>query len=227
MAGGKLRDRRRVEGAGREHRSFRVSADEGAEQLVVGGRVDHRDGEQVHGERQRIDAEPEAVQPDTAGVPLGAHAAGERPAVIVDRRGLAAVIFVRAEQFLGELAEHAAPQVEVVGFVPRGLARRLEDADGHHLDQPARVGDPGGVTVVQREGRRAGYPVMAQRQRADGHGGRAGAQVARVSDRGAQPVLARLTALPGCRVFVRGRAAHVHAVEETAASEGQSGVAPR
>jgi len=90
------------------------------------------------------------------------------------------------------------------------------------------VRDAGGVTPVQREGCRARRPVVAQRQRADRHGGRAGAQVARVSDRGTQALRARLASAngqPRGGVFVSGRPADVDAVEEPAASEGQPRVA--
>jgi hypothetical protein len=122
MAGGQFRDRCRVEGTGREQYPFGVVPDEAAEQVVVHRGIDHGHGEQVHRERERIGAEPEAEQPYAAGAKFGRHAPGERPAVIVDRYGLAAVVFVGAEHFLGELAEHAAPQAEVVGQVPRRLA---------------------------------------------------------------------------------------------------------
>jgi hypothetical protein len=224
VTGGEFGDRGRVERAGRQHGAFGEGGDRAAEQLVVQRGVEHRHGQQVHRERERVGAEPEAVQPDAPVVQPGGHAAGERPAAVVDRRGLAAVVLVLAEHFLGELADHAAPQTEVVGLVPRGLAGRLEDADRDHLDQAARVRDAGGVTPVQREGRRARHPVVAQRQRADRHGGRAGAQVARVADRGAQALFALLAVRAGQArggVLVGGRPADVDAVEEPAAGEGE------
>src|SRR5215475_3351427 len=155
IPGGQLGDRRLVEGPGLQHGAFGVARDEIAEQVVVERRVDHHHGEQVHGEGERVGAEAEAVGADAAVVPGVRHCPGQRPAVVVDRGGLAAVVFGRAEEFLGELAEHAAPQVEVVALVPPRLAGRLEDAYRDNLVHPARVADQRRVPPVQRERRGA------------------------------------------------------------------------
>jgi hypothetical protein len=122
VAGGHVRDRALVERPGRQHGALGVSRDRPAEQVVVNSSLDHDRGEQVHRERQRIGAEAEAIGADPAVGARRRHAPGERPAVVVDGRRLAAVVLVRAEQFFRVLAEHAAPQVEVVGLVPRRLA---------------------------------------------------------------------------------------------------------
>ncbi|WP_300608339.1 hypothetical protein [Trebonia sp.] len=217
MAGDQLGHRRLLERAGRQDRAFRVGRHGAAEQLVVQRGVDHRHGEQVHRERERVGAKTQAVGADPAVRERVRHRPGERPARVVDRRFLAAVVLVRAEQLLGEFAEHAPPQVEVVGLVPRGLAGRLEDADRDHLHHAAGVPDPRRVPPVQRERRRARRSVVPEQQRGDGHRRRPGAQVARVADGGPQPLF------PPRGVLVRDRPADVHRVEVTAAGERQAG----
>ena len=186
LARGQLGDGGLVEGAGLQDGAFGVAFCQLAEQLVEQRRVDHHHGEQVKRERQRVGAEAEAVRADAAVAQRVRHRPGERPSVVVDGGALAAVVLVDAEQFLGELAEHAAPQVEVVRLVPRGLAGRLEDPDGDHLVHAAGVADPRRIPPVQRERRGARRAVMAQGQRAGGDGSRACGRVPRVSDGVAQ-----------------------------------------
>lgn len=89
-------------------------------------------------------------------VPLGA----------VERRGLGVGLGL-AEQFLGVLALDVAPQVDVVARLALGSARRLEDADGQHMEQAAGVADRGRVAPVQQEPRLVGETVEAQCQGAD------------------------------------------------------------
>jgi hypothetical protein len=122
VAGDQIRDRRLVERVPREHGALGVVRDRAAEQLVVNRGVDNDHDQQVHRERERIGSQAETVGADAALFARCRHAAGERPSGVVDRRGLAAAILVLAEQFLGVLAEHSPPQVEVVGLVPDGLA---------------------------------------------------------------------------------------------------------
>lgn len=86
-------------------------------------------------------------------VPLGA----------VERRGLGVGLGL-AEQFLGVLALDVAP---VVARLALGSARRLEDADGQHMEQAAGVADRGRVAPVQQEPRLVGETVEAQCQGAD------------------------------------------------------------
>jgi hypothetical protein len=191
-----------------------------AEQLVVERRVDHHRREQVERERERVGAEAEAVRTDAAVAQRVRHRPGERPSVVVDGGALAAVVLVGAEQFLGELAEHAAPQVEVIRLVPRGVAGRLEDPDGDHLVHAAGVADPRRVPPVQRERRGARRAVMAEGQRAGGDDRRARGRVPRVPDGVAQRRTATWLEFGGGEL-VRGGAADVDAVEEPAAGEGQ------
>jgi hypothetical protein len=91
------------------------------------------------------------------------------------------------------------------------------------------MADPCGIPEVQRERRGAGGAVIAQRQRADRHRGRARGQVAWVAERGPPRELAglwsaRLTACgpkPRGGVLMRDGRAHIDPVEEPAAGERQ------
>jgi hypothetical protein len=130
------------------------------------------------------------------------------------------VVLVGAEQFLGVLAEQAAPEAEVVGLVPRGLAGGLEHADRDHLVQAARVADPAGLAVVQRERGGAGHAVVPEGQRAGGQGRRSPGEAEGAAEGGTETAVAA-RAERGGRVLVAGRAGGVGAVEEAAAPEGQ------
>jgi hypothetical protein len=149
------------------------------------------------------------------------HGLGQRPGGVVDRRLLAAVVLVRAEELLGVLAEQAAPQAEVVGLVPPRLARRLEDTDGDHLVQPARVADLAGRPVMERERRGACRPVVAQGQRARRHRPGAPGEADRAAERGPVGAVAGRDTAPGGDVLKAGLPAGVDPVEEPAAAEGQ------
>jgi hypothetical protein len=191
-----------------------------AEQLIVERRVDHHRREQVERERERVGAEAEAVRADAAVAQRVRHRPGERPSVVVDGRALAAVVLVGAEQFFGELAEHAPPKVEVIRLIPRGLAGRLEDPDGDHLVYATGVADPRRVPPVQRERRGAHRAVIAEGQRAGGDDRRARGRVPRVPDSVAQRQAPVGLEFGGGELVRRGPA-DVNAVEEPAPGEGQ------
>lgn len=94
---------------GGQHLALLVSRRAGAEQLVVHVSVEHRDDQQVGGERQRVDTDPDSGQPQAA---LGArrlHAAGERPASVVDRLCGRGGDFWRPRHLLGVLPQQPKP----------------------------------------------------------------------------------------------------------------------
>src|SRR5215468_9325654 len=145
-----------------------VPRDQARELRVEQVGVEDRDGEQVRGERQRVHAQAEAAH----GEPALAHGAGqpavERPAVVVEQPAAGRVVLRGAEKLLAELPGHGLPQAQVV---PQGRGRagdRLEQADGHHLVQPATVVDLGGIPPVQHERRAPGRRPARARPRGRG-----------------------------------------------------------
>ena len=136
--------------------------------------VEDGDGEDVDGEGQGVHADAEAGDVQLAGLACCGQRLVEVPAVVVDGGAEGAVVLCGAEEFFAELADHALPQAEVVALGCRGVVDGLEDADGHGLVHPARVGDLGGIPPVQQERRLAG-PAAPQGERGDrGDGGAAG-----------------------------------------------------
>ena len=202
-----------------------VPAEPGVEHVAV----DHRHGEQVGGVGQRVGAQTQAPDADLAAVQCVGQLPGERPGIVVDGRAVAGVVLRAPAELLGELADHAPPQREVVLPVPGRLARGLEHAHRDDLVQAAGVADPGRVPPVQREGGPARPPVQPQGQRADGQVGRAAPQVARVGEALSQAGRARAgrararrgLAQPCGGVLVCGRLAGVDAVEVPAVGEHQ------
>jgi hypothetical protein len=56
-----------------------------AEQLVVQGCVDGKDGQDVGGEGERIDSDSDAVGADLSSSECSGELVGERPGIVVDR----------------------------------------------------------------------------------------------------------------------------------------------
>lgn len=111
------------------------------------------------------------------------QSSGEGPRVVVDRSAAGVVVFWFPAEFLGEFADQAAPQGEVVTGVPRLVADRLEDTDRQDLIQACGVTDGGAVAAMQRKRRRAGRRVVSEGEGAEGDVDRAASRVAGVADR--------------------------------------------
>ena len=143
---------------------------------------------------------------------------GERPGVVVDRSAVGLVVFGFPAQLLGEFANDAAPQGEVVFGVPRLVAGRLEDADRQDLIHALGVADGGAVAAVQRKRHRACRSVVSQGQRAQGNVHRATCWVAGVADCGPEILRGDLAEFV-CGELVRDGIADVGAIEVGTATE--------
>ncbi len=109
------------------------------------------DRQNLAGRCERVQADTEAPGLDRSGSQAVIERAERLCRVVVDRRAAAPVVFRVAEQFLGELAQHVAPEVEVAGHVPWRDAGWLEDASRNHMRQAGRERDARGPAAVQEE----------------------------------------------------------------------------
>src|SRR5450755_4025569 len=104
-------------GAAGEELPLLVGRHQAAKLRVEELRVEDEDGQQVDVQGQRVGAGPEPVTPQRPGLPGAVQRGEERPALVVDRRLVTAVVLTGAEQFLGHFPGDGPPQAEVIGQV--------------------------------------------------------------------------------------------------------------
>ena len=150
----------RGEGHGGGDRSFGVGVGELAEQLVIQRRVNRDYRQDVGGEGERINSDTQAEGVNLGGVEGSGKLVGEGPGVVVDRSMVGVVVFGVPTQLLGEFADDAAPQGEVVtrcSMVPRppaGRPPRVEpDTCPRHGRPGRRRGGVAGTSPHRSSGR--------------------------------------------------------------------------
>jgi hypothetical protein len=134
-----------------DHVALVVSLDESIEDAVKYVSVEHRNGEDVADEVERVNGHPEREDTDPAGG-VGLVEGPEWLLVGVVDGVTVAVMFGIAQELLAVLAHHVAPQVKVRSVLGGQDAGRLKHARGHDAQQTTSDSDAVGVPPEEHEG---------------------------------------------------------------------------